>query len=191
MNNVSDDLSEIVKQLDSVCAEFASPDVTEPPKKLEEAADKIKKAWSGSWLGYHSRVYYRDFRSPPPGAHFSQEWGLMSYFTDGTTGEWVEYEYDDVRKAIYQLAGNPDLEPARNLARKARALIEDKRIDILSVVTTAQAERDDPFLSRLVKELDEMRVPTADNIVDGYLPRGQFICRDSVAAGQGFQLHHT
>ena len=43
--------------------------------KLEETAINVGKSWSGSWLGYHSRVYYRDLQPVPPGARFSKEWG--------------------------------------------------------------------------------------------------------------------
>jgi hypothetical protein len=46
--NLADKLSEIAEKLPS-----------EELEKLEEAACDIGKAWSGSWLGYQSRVYYK------------------------------------------------------------------------------------------------------------------------------------
>lgn len=187
MSGITDEFLEIAKDLDSIISKFDSPDVSGPLERLETASNRIKKAWSGSWLGYQSRVYYRDFQTPPPGAHFSQEWGMMSYFTDGTTGEWREYKYDTVTERIYELAGQPDLTSARALAKHARSLSSDKRTEITSLITTAQSGREDPFLSRLTRELDEIAVPTATNIVNGYLPRGQFITKDTVALGQGFQ----
>jgi hypothetical protein len=46
--------------------------------------------------GYHARVYYKDFRSPPPGARFSSEWGFMEPFSNYTAGEWQEHTHKDV-----------------------------------------------------------------------------------------------
>ena len=36
--------------------------------KMEDVANSAAKAWSGSCLGYHSRVYYKDLQPAPPGA---------------------------------------------------------------------------------------------------------------------------
>ena len=187
MTKISDELSEIAAGLDSVRLKFDSREVKDPLQRLEDAANEIGKAWSGSWIGYHSRVYYQDFQIPPPGAHFSQEWGMMSYFTDGTTGEWSEIQQDAMQAQVYALAGQPDLTTARALAKQTRDEISDKRIEIASLITTALTQQDDSFLSRLAKEIDDISVPTASNIVNGYRPRGQFISRDSVAVGQGLQ----
>lgn len=187
MSTIADEFLEIARDLDAIIDNFESPEVKVPLQRLEDAANQIKKAWSGSWIGYHSRVYYREFQIPPPGAHFSQEWGMMRYLTDGTTGEWREYEYDTVQSRIYDLAGQPDLATARALAKQARSLISDRRTEMISLITTALTLGEDAFLSRLTKELDEISVPMASNIAQGYLPRGQFISRDSVAIGQGFQ----
>ncbi len=187
MSKISDELFEIAEQLDSLRAKFDSEHVKGSLQKVEDAANKVGKAWSGSWLGYHSRIYYRDFQTPPPGAHFSQEWGPMHYFTDGTTGDWAEYDYDKVRNTIFDIADNPDFEAIRQLAATARSSIEDKRVEILSSISTALNQRDDPFLSKLKEKLDATSVPTASDFVKSHIPTGQFISRDTVAIGQGFQ----
>ena len=54
-------------------------------ERLEETANSVGRAWSGSWLGYHARVYYAGLRPPPPGAHFSPEWGLRDAFSMGSS----------------------------------------------------------------------------------------------------------
>lgn len=35
-----------------------------------ERARETAKSASGSWLGYHANMYYKDFRPPPAGVHF-------------------------------------------------------------------------------------------------------------------------
>ncbi len=52
---------------------------------LEEAANTVGRAWSQSWLGYQSRVYYEHFLPPPAGDHFSSEWGFLEVYSTGVT----------------------------------------------------------------------------------------------------------
>jgi len=44
--------------------------------RLEDAAEEIFHAWSGSNLGYQAEVYYENLKRPPSGAFFSLEWGF-------------------------------------------------------------------------------------------------------------------
>lgn len=184
---IYDELSEIAEEFDTLRAKFDSEQVKVPLQKLEDAAKKVGKAWSGSWLGYHSRVYYRGFQSPPPGARFSQEWGFMDVAFGDTRGDWAEYDYDHVRKTIYEIAGNPDLDNARRLAKTARSDIEDKLAETLSSISTALNERDDPFLSKLKDSLEATKIPNASDFAKYQMPSGKLISRDMVAIGQGFQ----
>ncbi|MDX9844954.1 MAG: hypothetical protein RBT42_14500 [Aquabacterium sp.] len=41
--------------------------VFQPLTNLEREANRVAKAWSGSWLGYHSYVYYNNLADPPQG----------------------------------------------------------------------------------------------------------------------------
>jgi hypothetical protein len=66
----------LAKQLEAAAATANTKDIEQPLKALQDAAQQVSHAFSGSWLGYHSRVYYEGFAAPPPGANFSQEWGL-------------------------------------------------------------------------------------------------------------------
>ena len=71
-----EELFEIAKKLRAAVAIGDAKGISAPLKSLGDAAEQIKQSFSGSWLGYHSRVYYDGFKAPPAGAHFSQEWGL-------------------------------------------------------------------------------------------------------------------
>jgi predicted nucleotide-binding protein len=183
---VSDDLFRISEKLDSLALQFDQPEISEPLRKITEASDRVAKAWSGSWLGYHSRVYYRDLRPVPPGARFSQEWGLMeTSFIMDTRGEWVEYDFDTVRDAIYGFAGNPNLKAAEELANKAVSFFEDGKAEVLSLLTTAIETKEDSFIQNLKAEVENQRIVTAREFVAADMPTGQFITRDMVASGQG------
>lgn len=107
--------------------EFSEYDYSEVSRLLDEAG-KVAPSWSGSWLGYHSRVYYKNLETPPAGAHFSTEWGLYSDYGAlgmGSTGDWVEYAFDDVINYILEQAGNPDLSEPSKESIKAKEAIDD------------------------------------------------------------------
>ncbi|EGG4027033.1 hypothetical protein FOI26_22870, partial [Salmonella enterica] len=88
-------------------AEKLSPFEDEENEGLDELTgviEDVSKSFSGSWLGYHSCVYYRGFNRPPAGAVFSPEWGLMDVMSMGSIGDWVTYQYDYVIDYIYNEA---------------------------------------------------------------------------------------
>src|SRR5437899_3200763 len=99
-----------------VAPDLEAPQVSAALSALEESANTVGKAWSGSWFGYHSRVYYQGLRPPPPGAHSSSEWGFDEAFGMGTRGNWEEFDFDAVKSEVIRRAGNPDLgEPKRDI----------------------------------------------------------------------------
>jgi hypothetical protein len=71
-----EELHAIANQLANAAAAGDTDSITIPLRKLGDATEQIRKSFSGSWLGYHSRVYYEGLIPPPPGANFSKEWGL-------------------------------------------------------------------------------------------------------------------
>lgn len=188
MRTLSDELSEIAERLDAIKARDEFLTIKKNLFDLEESANEARQAWSGSWLGYQACVYYRDLQSPPAGAHFSQEWGLREMgFSEGTTGDWVEYEDDIVRNAIYKGAGNPDMQPARTFAETAKHTFEDCRAEVLSSLTTALEGHEDYFLSVLKEEAEKCRILSERDCIEVFRPKGQFIAEDDLAISQGLR----
>jgi hypothetical protein len=81
-----DELDQIAAKLASVADEAKDPLVKQPVDALNTAAQDVGKAWSGSNIGYHARVYYQGYESPPSDEMFSRKWGLM--FGGGSGGGW-------------------------------------------------------------------------------------------------------
>ena len=187
MGAISDELFEIAEHLDSTRTKFDLPEIKNPLESLEDAATKVGKSWSGSWLGHHSRIYYKDLQLPPPGAHFSQEWGLWRVAFHGTTGDWSEFNYDDVRNAICKIAGNPNLKPAEDLYEKVSSILEDKRAELISLLTTELEGRDDSFIDGLKKKAEEIKAFHSSDYIRHLRPSGQFVSRDRVAIDQGLK----
>lgn len=166
-----------------------APDVKEPIEALRRSVQNVARAFSGSWLGYHARVYYKDFHTPPPGAHFSQEWGLMGTVSGmGSIGDWQEYTFEDAKAHVLALAGNPDLEAARKAAGSAAKAFESRKSDITSIMQMETGLGDDQFLSSLLEQLNNLEVLSPAEVAERLNQRGQVMTRDTVVLGQGTQL---
>lgn len=186
LKEIIQDFSTIALNLDAIVSESKFDQIAKPLRILDEVSTDVGKAWSGSFMGYQSRVYYENFQIPPPGAHFSSEWGLQHRYISDTVGDWMEYDYDSVRTAIYEEAGNPDLTPIKELAQKARELVESTKIEINSLLTTIFEGQNDAFLEKLQNEVEKVRILYGRDYVKSRFPQGQLITRDMVAMGQGF-----
>lgn len=163
-------------------------DFNEPLERLEKAANAIGKTWSGSWLGYHSVVYYENFVEPPTGARFSQEWGLMDSFTRYTLGKWVEYTFQDVVNVINHLAGNPDVAQQEKKAAEAQEFFEEAKYMILSCFSRiSEPTANDKFIEDLREKADKQKTLRADEFISYCRPSGSFMSRDTTAVGQGLK----
>jgi predicted nucleotide-binding protein len=149
-------------------------------ERLKEAADGLGRSWSGSWIGYHSRVYYADFQVPPKGAVFSAEWGLMKLaFNEGSVGEWEEYSFDEVARELVRRAGSPSLETLEAPAKKAESIFEACKEELEATLDAFLAENQDPRLQGLRKTTAEIMPFTTQKEFERLLrPSRNFMSRD-------------
>lgn len=173
-------------RLRTVAVEAEGETIKGPLQSLEDAARKIEKAWSGSALGYHSLVYHENFSPPPPGSHFSREWGLYDGVY-GTRGRWKEYSREDVLNKIDELAGNRNIEDAENLSTRATVILDESRSEFESILSTRLSERDDNFLLSFLSRLEKTQTASYEAIVARFLPRGRLMSRDALAAHAGIK----
>lgn len=180
---------ELAKKLGKAASRIEAANIAKPTDALEAAADEVQRSFSGSWLGYHSRVYYADLIPAPPGANFSQEWGLKELFSDmGSRGEWREFDAEEVKTQIYQMANDPDLAAAREAAAEVRELFDSSESQILSILTNELAAGADEFLAQIKDDLEKLEPMSKGDIVHHWSPKGQVMTRDTLALGQGTQV---
>lgn len=185
-----EELFALAENLKKVADDADTDQINKPLAALEETAKTIGRSFSGSWQGYHSRVYYAGFSSPPPGAHFSQEWGLMDNYMSslGSRGDWREYDPEDVNAHIQKLAGMPSIDEAEVAVKKASEAFEAAQSEIVSILHTELEEHADGFLEKLKKEIEELRPMSVADVVQHLSPKGQIMTRDTVTLGQGTQV---
>ena len=184
---VADQLFKIVATLETLGRALHDEELSKPLQFITDAAEEVGKAWSGSWLGYHSRVYYDGFAEPPPGARFSQEWGMKSTFAfEDTVGDWREYRFDDVISSIYQLAGNPDTSEQEQRSSSLKEDFDEAKSQILSILSVIlEVRKDDKYLRDNAEKVEEMKVFGANDFIKAMRPTGQMISSDMPAIEAG------
>ena len=179
------ELRTIANNLEQMHQRGLDDEINGPPNALKETAEEFGEAFSKSWLGYHAYVYYRDFRIPPPGMHFSKEWGIQRQaFNRGTEGDWVEYSGPEVIELIHKVAGNPDLNPARAFDDEARDTFRQNQTAMASILDINSRKLESDYLRELQEQVGNLSTTTQHEVIQHLKPQ-QSRSRDSLASGQG------
>ncbi len=184
-----EELFQLADSLNAAAAGVERDETSQPIYALRTAVAEVERSFSGSWLGYHSRVYYENFQTPPPGAHFSQGWGLMDTLASGgSVGRWREYPAEEVKQHVLHLAGNPDLSAAETAAESADEIFNHAKAEITSIFQTELEGRTDAFIQSLNEQLQALEVLSPSDVAERLNQRGQVMTRDTIVLGQGTQL---
>ena len=186
MSELVSELRDIYEQLLSQAQILGQPETFASVEALESSAEEVGKAWSHSWLGYQARIYYAELRPPPPGAHFSSEWGMKELYTQGTRGDWREHQEGAIEGEIRKRAGDPDTAAAEAVSEKAREFFRQKRDDVISILRMASGKHDDEKLKKLLVDAEKEKEITATDYANYRKPSGTIFSRDMIAMGQGF-----
>lgn len=176
---------QLAKQLDK----FVSIETPELNEQIV-VADQVGNSWSGSWLGYHSRVYYKDLQSPPAGAVFSSEWGLEELMGNmGSRGEWRVCTYEEVYDYIIELGGNIDFDGLCELSNSAKSILDEVQSATLSLIYASYGEQleSDKFLRKLVSDIEAISISTQTDFIQALRPSGRLMTRDQLALGEGLK----
>jgi predicted nucleotide-binding protein len=186
MDDFSDKLESIKTSCEAIEERYSDAEIAGSMKLYSDCANEVAKAWSGSWFGYQSRVYYRNLQPVPAGARFSQEWGLAKTFSRGeTVGDWEEYDFDTVYDAITSLDAPKTIKDLQEMASEAKELTEEIRQTLISITEATLSNGEDAYLESLKKDAQTSRARSVSEFVDHIRPSGQFFSRDTVAVQAG------
>jgi len=178
-DNVKSLLSEVEEAGDSAKQESIAK-LKGCSKRLWKAANQISDSWSGSYLGYHSELYYEDFQKPPLDRRFSVEWGG----THGIPPGWKAHEHEEVKEQIEQLAQTSfdfvEQETAK-IVEDSKALKDKLLVELSPLHNLSGLEREKQLLQKIENIKWE---ESATKYAHAQLP-GQLGSRDSEAFAQG------
>jgi hypothetical protein len=162
-----------------------APDIdggSELGQGLRDATRNVGDSSSGSWIGWHSRMYYGDYEEPSVAESWDPEWGGIHGFSE----RWRERAQAEVQQAIEHRAGTTlgELAAVADRVREACQPLQQEVLTVLSpVCDLAGLAKEGEQLAKL--EDIEWIVPPA-KFVRAIAP-GQMMSRDTVAIGQGLQ----
>jgi predicted nucleotide-binding protein len=166
---------QIADRLNDMSQSANTAEIKEPLERLEKAAKKIGKAWSGSFLESYASIHYDNLDPPPIGCHFAPNVEMKedSWLIRPITEKWLEYSPGEIEAEIWKLADNPDFTPARKLASHAERLFKDCKadiLDILSVLTTSFEQDDNCFIDSLRGKVEKIVLFTQEELLKKLIP---------------------
>ncbi len=184
-NSPDTELLDAQKRLLAFADSYDTAPETATLSAISTRAQDIGKSASGSWVGYHANVYYRDFKPPPAGVHFDIDNGTGGTYFGGADPNWVEHTAQEVLDLILNDADKDSLASAETRAEKGLSVLNSVKADVSSLLSVHLDGRDDKFVQRMADEIEGKRVLTAAEIAEEMLPKRQLITRDLRAVQQG------
>jgi predicted nucleotide-binding protein len=182
MTSYSDRLTTIAVGASALFARIETEGFSESLDALFRAVESAGKSFCGSWLGYHSRVYYSELKPVPPDASFDPTWGLMTEPPNVTNGEWEEYEFDSVFNQLKCSIPRSAYESLVLASNDTSAKVDELREDLISILVLATTSEGDRYLTPLVGEIRHAAKVAANKFVDHVRPTGRLDTYDKVAA---------
>lgn len=153
-------------------------------KKLDEIIIKIGESWSGSWIGFHSNLYYKGFKKPKWNESFDSEWGSIHRIPE----YWEEKSYDDISSYINTNYKVGDILEIQNFLSTH---VENGKELQTNLITELSLIRDFKNFDQEIKILEKI-----ENIKWGISPSdfiknmrpNRFESRDSFAMAQGIKI---
>jgi hypothetical protein len=182
-----DELFEIASRLEAASTSKELATAENDLLEIERVAKEAKRAFSGSWMGYHAYVYTKDLQPPPTGVRFSQEWGLMRTIGSSNRSKehWKEYDPEKLTNRLRKKAGDPDLSGVEDASASATETFNEAKAEISSILLTENSDTSDAFLSKLLDDLNDLNTYTASELAQAWQPRGQVITRDTAVISKG------
>ncbi len=176
-------MSTLVEEVESLVAQAReaadAPEVTQQLDRVIATAGAIAGSWSGSNLGYHALVYYRDFATPRAGHQFNREWGLSGFgMIDPGPPGWAELSFSDVYDHVLSLAGSPDLEQLLDQASVHEQILIQVKGDLDSIISTALTAGHNEYLERQLSAVQAVSITSLKKARNDLMPSGQMMTRD-------------
>ena len=180
MDRFTSELSQIHNELETAVANGEAPEVTRTLDCLQESAERVGLAWSGSWLGYQANVYYADLKPPPTGEYFDKEWGLRKRYNRDC--RWTIFDPAQVNQTINEGVDQSTRALIGDIVATCVRLFDDHKHNVISILHSFGQDREDSFIEALIVQIEEISAISRNQ----HLQPPETMSRDSVAVQQGF-----
>ncbi|NOU27135.1 MAG: nucleotide-binding protein [Polyangiaceae bacterium] len=158
-------------------------------RRCRDQIERADRAWSRSWLGYHSRVYIVDLQPASPDEHFDPEWGLDGGMATRTIGRWQTHDAVYIRETLLRNAKVTRAELGRleGDAQRLRAIFLAAQAEVLPTLDAALARSESTVVRGVRDKIEALKSHTSTRDVIATFRPQQVRSRDSLALSGGFQ----
>jgi len=150
---------------------------------VTKAEQTVAESWSGSPMGYHAELYYRNFEQPPSAGTFSREWGGIHGIPSG----WGRRSPDEVKERIEKLSGVA-IEALDTSTTEVMDRAKCLHTDIVTETSGLHLQHGLEQEKKLLNDLEKFKWGgTVGEYLSANLPK-QVVCRDSEAMYQGMRV---
>jgi predicted nucleotide-binding protein len=182
------ELFELGKAVSEALNRARDPTLIDSLHALEQVCETAKRAWSGSNMGYHAKIYYDGLVPAPPGAEFNPEWGLLdSWPVHQPDPGWRVMDPGDVVGLLLARANINDLPAIKQAMKASRDCLSTLKEQAVSMLITAPRPYADEFVKRQLGYVKSLEVAAPDLIAPTLVRGGQWT-RDSEAHSQGMTV---
>jgi uncharacterized protein (TIGR02391 family) len=152
---------------------------------LRDACAQVQRSWSGSFAGWHGKMYFGDYQAPSIYERFSGEWGGINGIPEG----WQEREPEQVTAKINSLVGGSfSAEAFEDKVVAFRKAVDSWKEEVEVVLSTLVLDDSFPKEKALLATIEDFKFGrTKGELIHAGLP-GRMMSRDSEAIQEGMYI---
>jgi hypothetical protein len=186
---IAEGLFQVASDAAKTISEARSEDFQKLLTALGNAAERGRRAWSGSNLGYHATVYYAGLEPAPAGTPFSPEWGLLERWpTHQPDPGWISMDYESVFLDLIHRAGISDIAVIRDKLASLHGAFSGLKERAISLLSPISEGAKDTFIDRKLYQIEQLEASNPETIEGALVKRGAGWSRDSMAVTQGYRV---
>lgn len=180
MKKILENIKALIEKLNQETSSRIST-LIDKSEKLIKSCNKIDESWSGSFVGYHGQLYFKNFEKPRHEERFSGEWGGIHGLPHG----WEKKEAEKVKKEIENNISadfsidNLEKEEAA-LKKQAESTLNEVKIAFSSINFTGMQKEEG-----LLSEIEKFKFGKGKNYFIAKMIPKTFMTRDREALMQG------
>lgn len=153
-------------------------------EKIQKAVGLIHKSWSGSWIGYHAKLYFQNFETPPWNMTFDPEWGGIY----GIPKTWREQTIESISAEIQSRSEGASLQKLECFAKRINDVLKPLHTDVCISLSPIHDRVEFERESVLLDEIEKLEWQISPSKFSEQYKPSSVATRNSHAIYQGIQV---